>query len=95
MIQGSRIYLRPHSLDDLQGFYDLNLDYEVIKYTGDKAFDSVDTAHEFLKSYISSNNPGFGRYAAFLHSTNEYIGWCGLKEHDTFVDLGYRLKQEH
>jgi len=90
---GDRIYLRPHTLEDADEFYKLNLDKEVIKYTGDSAFESVDDAASFLKSYLESNEEGFGRYALILIASNEYVGWCGLKRHDSFIDLGYRLNK--
>jgi len=37
-----RLLLRETSATDAQVFYDLNNDPEVIKYTGDPAFTSVD-----------------------------------------------------
>lgn len=77
--------------------YRLNLDPEVIKYTGDEAFDSIEEARAFLEKYDHYEKYGFGRWGVVLKETNKLIGWCGLKytkelkEHD----IGFRFFKNH
>lgn len=93
ILETPRIYLREMTPEDAENAYWLNLDPEVLQYTGDDPFESVEEAREFLEKYESYRTYGFGRWAMILKETGEYLGWCGLKytpELDEF-DIGYRL----
>ena len=85
--------LRELTPQDYQQFFDLNSDPEVIKYTGDKAFGTLNAARKFLEQYDAYSKYGMGRWAVILKSSNEFTGWCGLKfmEELNAVDLGYRF----
>ena len=76
--QTSRLILSEFSAGDASSFYELNLDSEVIKYTGDKAFESVEQAMEFLSQYTHYAKYGYGRWA-IRDKEGNYLGWCGLK----------------
>jgi len=91
--ESDRIYLRETSQDDAEVFYRLNLDPEVIKYTGDVAFASIDEVRTFLANYDQFRKYKMGRWAVVLKDGNQVLGWCGLKYHpqEDFVDLGFRL----
>ena len=91
-----RLILRELTPDDAQFAFDLNSDYEVLKYTGDEPFDSVEDARTFLENYSDYQRNGFGRWGVVLKETGKLIGWCGLKrDRETQeVDLGYRFFQE-
>lgn len=88
-----RLTLRELTPADAQFAFDLNSDPEVVKYTGDVAFATIDEARRFLENYSDYKRNGFGRWAVVLKSTGEIIGWCGLKrDRETQeVDLGYRF----
>jgi ribosomal-protein-alanine N-acetyltransferase len=97
ILQTSRLYLREFSTLDASHFYELNLDQEVIKYTGDVAFQSIEEAKKFLENYDHYHKFKFGRWAVIDKSNEEFVGWCGLKyspEKDE-VDLGFRFFQKH
>ena len=47
----NRLELRKFSLSDAEGFYGLNEDPEVIKYTGDQAFRDITEARNFIEQY--------------------------------------------
>ena len=81
---------------DAEAVYALNSDPEVLRYTGDDPFDSVEEGKQFLMKYDHYRLHGYGRWAVFLKSTHELLGWCGLKyhEHDP-VDLGYRFMKKY
>lgn len=92
-----RLVLREFSTADAVAFYELNLDKEVMRYTADRVFTSVEESAELIRNYGEYAKTGFGRWTVLLKETNEVLGWCGLKyiESVNEVDLGYRLKQRY
>ncbi|MDI9257204.1 GNAT family N-acetyltransferase [Flavobacterium sedimenticola] len=97
IIETKRCYLREFSVDDAQHFYDLNTDKEVIKYTGDVAFQNVQEARSFLENYHQYQQYGYGRWAVIHKETGEFLGWCGLKfsPDDNETDLGFRFFRKY
>lgn len=97
ILETQRCYLREFSINDAQSFYDLNIDPEVVKYTGDKPFGNVQEAKSFLENYNQYQQHGFGRWAVIDKNTNEYLGWCGLKYSPDLdeVDLGFRFFRKY
>lgn len=97
ILETQRLLLRELKPDDAQSFFDLNSDPEVMKYTGDKAFVSVDEAHDFLSKYDHYKKYGFGRWAVIHKTDSSFLGWCGLKfspetqEHD----IGFRFFKKY
>ncbi|MCZ4338367.1 GNAT family N-acetyltransferase [Shewanella colwelliana] len=88
-----RLILREFSLQDAEGFYRLNLDSHVLRYTGDESFDSIEAAARFIENYDEYKRHGFGRWSVIERATGRYLGFCGLRK-DTLsgeVDLGFRL----
>ena len=95
--QTERLILREFIIDDAIYFYKMNNDPEVIQYTGDNAFTSLEDAKEFLSNYNQYELNNMGRWAVCLKDTNEFLGWCGLKYHpkDNIVEVGYRFYKKH
>ncbi len=92
ILQTERLILREFIIEDAQKMYELNSDFEVIKYAGDPAFDSVEQAKKFLENYSDYKRNGYGRWAVITKDTNEFIGWCGLKfNEENMVDIGFRF----
>jgi len=93
VIETPRLLLRELNTDDAQFFFDLNNDPEVIRYTGDVAFESIDAARQFLAGYDHFKKYGFGRWAMATKSEHKLVGWCGLKYSSDAneYDLGFRL----
>lgn len=92
-----RLILRETTPADAEQAYLLNLDPEVIRYTGDEAFKSVEEAEKFLTAYDHFKKYGFGRWAVIDKSNNEFLGWCGLKysPNDNEYDIGFRFFKKH
>ena len=88
-----RFYLREFILEDAFHFYHMNKDKDVIKYTGDDAFKSLNDAKEFISNYDQYDLFKMGRWAVCLKHTHEFVGWCGLKFHpkENLVEVGYRF----
>lgn len=78
-------------------FYELNLDPDVIRYTGDGPFKSKEAAIEFLKNYDAYKKYGMGRWVVESKQGNTILGWCGLKylPEDREVDIGYRFFKKY
>ena len=97
ILETSRLYLREFTLDDAIHFFNLNNDPDVIKYTGNSAFSSVESAKEFLRNYSDYKLNTIGRWAVCLKATNKFLGWCGLKKDlkTEEVDLGFRFYKKY
>jgi len=96
IIETDRLLLREFILDDSEKFYQLNLNPNVIKYTGNAAFKSIEEAKSFLENYNDYKTNGYGRWAVINKESNEFIGWCGLKygELENETDIGFRFFEE-
>jgi [ribosomal protein S5]-alanine N-acetyltransferase len=91
--QTPRLLLKELTIDDAENLYLLNLDPEVIKYTGDKPFGNINEAKIFLENYDHYNKYGYGRWAVIRKSDKAFLGWCGLKYTPDVneYDIGFRL----
>jgi RimJ/RimL family protein N-acetyltransferase len=88
----SRLILREFTPDDAYSIWELNSDPEVLKYTGDPPFETVEKAREFLMDYREYKKHGFGRWAVINKASSSFIGWSGLKYNEqNLVDLGFRF----
>lgn len=91
-----RFILREFDITDAKVFYHLNQDSEVLKFTGDVPFDSVEESEEFIRNYSHYALYGYGRWAVVLKESNEVLGWCGLKYHsEGYSDIGYRFFRKY
>jgi len=92
VIVTKRLYLRETTAADAAVMFALNSDKEVLRYTGDKPFLSVEEAATFLANYSAFKHTGMGRWAVVRKTDDAVLGWCGLKLHTNgMVDLGFRL----
>lgn len=92
-----RVILTEMLPSDAAEVFALNADPEVVRYTGDGPFASVEAARAFLASYRDYRAYGYGRWAMRRRADGVMLGWCGLKYHpDTAeTDLGYRLHRRY
>jgi len=92
-----RLYLVDSIAPNGEALFELNKNFEVIKFTGDEPFKSIEAANQFLNNYNHFRKYDFGRFGVYLKNSNEYIGWCGLKFSPKLneVDLGFRFYQNH
>ena len=92
-----RLLLRAMTVDDADVFLALRSHAQVIRYTGDEPFHSIEEARTAIEQYPDFETVGFGRWGCVLKESRAVIGFCGLKylpELDA-VDLGYRLLPEY
>lgn len=98
ILETPRLILREFSPEaDAEGFFELNNDPEVLRYTGDVSFESVDDARTFLENYPQYRLRGYGRWGTILKETGEFLGWCGLRFMEDLggTDVGYRFHRRH
>lgn len=98
-IETERLLLRPFRLADIAPSYQMNLDAEVSRYTGDggvvsKAEMERKIVEDVLGDYAKH---GFGRLVVELKGEDQFIGFAGLKylEDMDEVDLGYRFMKAY
>ena len=72
ILETERLLLREFSPEDGFHFYHLNNDPEVIKYTGNNAFETLEEANDFIINYPDYQRYGFGRWAVILKETDEF-----------------------
>jgi len=96
-LETDRTILYQLSIEYAKDFYDLNLDEEVLRYTGDKPFEDLQASIDFLANYDQFEKYGVGRLAIIEKSTSKFIGWCGLKysSDKKEYDIGFRLLRSH
>ena len=93
ILETERLYLRRLTIEDAENLYLLNSDYDVLKYTGDVPFESIETAKIFLTNYDHYKKYDFGRWAVINKINNKFLGWCGLKYTQDLdeYDIGFRF----
>ena len=95
ILETQRLLLRELTPADDHHLYALNFDPEVIKYTGDPAFQNVQEARSFLENYYQYRKYGFGRWAVVHKNDGDFLGWCGLKYDPSIdeTDIGFRFSK--
>lgn len=96
-LETERLILREMVVDDAPDMFEMDIDPEVYKYTGDVVPADVSDTIERITNYPDYKKYGYGRWTTILKKTNEIIGWCGLKYLDDIheTDIGYRWKRKH
>lgn len=92
-LETDRLIFRKFVREDADMIFELNSDDEVMKYTANRPFESLQAAQDFLHSYDHYEKYDYGRWAINLKLNGEFIGWCGLRynpEKDE-TDVGFRF----
>ncbi len=97
IFETDRLLFRTFTIEDAPLVFELNLDPDVIRYTGDPIKD-IDHARKVLEQTILPQYALYnhGRWAVHTKPGLEFIGWCGLKTRPerNEIDLGYRFMKE-
>lgn len=91
-----RLILREMTVDDASDVFAFNSNADVMRFTGEPPFESLDQARERITNYPDFETVGYGRWGCELKGDGRLIGFCGLKYLDDLdeVDLGYRFLPE-
>lgn len=97
IIETNRCYLRELDPSDAESFFALNSDEKVVRFTGDKSFENIEAARDFLLKYKQYKDFGYGRWAVIDKENNDFLGWCGLKFSPDLkeTDIGFRFFAKH
>jgi RimJ/RimL family protein N-acetyltransferase len=92
-IQTKNLMLRPFNIEDAKNIFLLNDDPQVMEYTGDVPFRSIDEAKRFLLQYLKKTPKGLGRFAVIEKESEQFLGWCGLRYTEDVheYDIGFRF----
>ena len=98
LLETPRLLLREFRQEDAPHFFALNEDPEVVRYTGDPPFASLEEARQFLLDYDQYEKYGYGRWAVLRKPERgegrpQWIGWCGLRYVPGLdeTDIGFRF----
>jgi len=102
-IETNRLFLRDILPTDEGGLFELDSNPKVHTYLGNRPVENINQIREVIKmiqqQYIEN---GIGRWAIIDKTTNDFIGWTGLKfvtektnNHNAYYDLGYRLIEKY
>ena len=99
MLETARIIMRPLKVEDAYTIFQLNSDAEVLKYSGEKLMMSYSDAITLITQDIIPQFQKFklGRFAVILKENNEFIGWCGIENHqrNNEFNLSFRFKKSY
>ncbi|WP_410880916.1 GNAT family N-acetyltransferase [Myroides sp. DW712] len=96
ILETPRLFLRELETADASFFFALNANPNVIRYTGNTTFTSIEEARLFLENYSDYQENGYGRWAVILKDSGRFLGWCGLKfdAETQQTDIGFRFFEE-
>ena len=97
-LETRRLIITQFCDDDAQHLLELNSDPDVVKYTGEAPYESIDDVQSSLvRNYYQYEHYKRGRLSIFDKEAGDYIGWCGLRyfPESGQTDLGYRLLKRH
>lgn len=96
ILETPRLFLRELEIADAPLFFALNANPNVIRYTGNTAFTSIEEARIFLENYSDYRENGYGRWAVIHKDSQRFLGWCGLKfdVETQQTDIGFRFFEE-
>ncbi len=98
-IETDRLLLRSFTIHDVEAAYQMNLDPEITRYTGDGGVVSREEMERRIVQDVIGDyeRHGFGRFAVEWKENQTFIGFAGLKYLPDVkkVDLGYRFLQSY
>ena len=104
ILETPRLLLREVDECDVEGFFEMDSDPEVVRYVGVPPTENREKSLEIIR-FVQSQYVAFGigRWSVVVKSTGEFAGWCGLKRmagqtvngRTDFVDIGYRFSRRH
>lgn len=93
MLNSPRLILREFQVEDAPHLFALYSDGDVMRYTGEEPFPSLQSVEHFIRSYPYYREHGFGRWAVIEKASGAFLGFCGLRRDNPTpeVDLGFRF----
>jgi len=101
-LETERLILREIIPDDVEDFFAMDSNPEVVKYVGIKPLTDINQSLKMIESIRNQYQENkIGRWAVIRKEDGKLIGWSGLKlikeinNHQNIHDLGYRFTPEY
>jgi len=101
IIETKRLILRRITIADTSDFFELDSNPNVHLFLENKPVKTIEESKAMIADILQQyKTNGLGRLAMIEKTTNEFIGWAGLKLEENlrqefdYYDLGYRLKEQ-
>ncbi len=95
ILETPRLVLREFDDDDVEAYYRMGIEPELLRYTNRVPLRDREHALEMLRSRRQTDyqKRGYGRWACVLKASGEVIGFCGPRYLEDLgeVEIGYRL----
>jgi RimJ/RimL family protein N-acetyltransferase len=99
IFETERLRCRQFNFDDLEDFFELGSDPNVIRFAEPRPLRDIAEARQRMIDAPMRDYEvyGYGRLAVEVKSSGEVIGFCGIKrlEELELDELGYRFKKHH
>ncbi len=97
-LETERLIIRPFTTNDIDASYEMNLDEEVSRFTGDGGIVDRNEMERRIREDVLGDYSkyGYGRLAVDWKATGEFIGFTGFKYIPEIkkTDLGFRFRKE-
>jgi len=101
-LETERLILREIIPNDVEDFFAMDSNPEVVKYVGIKPLTDINQSLKMIESIRNQyQENGIGRWAVIRKEDGKLIGWSGLKlikeinNHQNIHELGYRFTPEY
>jgi len=98
ILESERLYLKEFTLNDIDDYFLLNSDAEVMKFIRPPDTD-INVIRKHIKKIRKyyTKNPGLGIWACFENKGDEFIGFFELAHLDNTeeIEVGYRLHKKY
>ena len=101
-LETERLILREIVPEDVEAFFAMDSNPEVVKYVGIQPLTDIIQSVEMIKSIRNQYTENrIGRWAVIRKEDGKLVGWSGLKlikeinNHQNIHDLGYRFTPEY
>jgi [ribosomal protein S5]-alanine N-acetyltransferase len=97
IFETERLVIRPYTMDDMDDFFRLNGDEEVMRYI--RPAQTLTQAKEFLQKIITAytEKPGIGRWSMLTKGNEQFVGSFAIipVEGSDKLQIGYALLKEN
>jgi len=100
LFETESLLIRKFIPDDAQGIFALDTDPDVMKFLGGVTLKELSQAQSLVDDIIWQYQEfGMGRLAIIEKSSDEFVGWTGIKRERklrdfVYYDMGYRLRKK-
>lgn len=100
LFETERLIIRQLSVDDLEGFHDLESNPNVLTFVGVDSKphaniqESIDEINELIEGYSTHNNR-LNVWSVIRSADNEFIGTCAYIVDEKGHEIGLRLREAH